>query len=112
MNPNTCNWQMQTMLHMVCGPDVDGSDREANTLRARLLLDAGASINARDEEYSSTPLAWAARNNNLPMVEFLLSRGASTNLPDDKPWSTPLAWATRRGHQQIVQRLRQAGAQK
>jgi len=110
MNPNTCNWQMQTLLHLVCGPDPDGSHREMTSQRARLLLDAGASINARDEEYFSTPLAWAARNNNLPMVELLLSRGAATNLPDDKPWATPLAWATRRGHQKIAELLRQAGA--
>jgi uncharacterized protein len=97
------------MLHLLCGPDPDGTGPE---LSARMLLDAGATISARDEEYCSTPLAWAARNNNLPMVEFLLSRGAPTNLPDDKPWATPLAWATRRGHQQIVERLRQAGAEK
>jgi ankyrin repeat protein len=112
MDPNTCNWQMQTMLHLLCGPDPDGAGRDLNTLRARMLLDAGAVISTRDEEYGSTPLAWAARNNNLPMVEFLLSRGAPTNLPDDKAWSTPLAWATRRGHKEIAERLRQAGAEK
>jgi ankyrin repeat protein len=111
MSPNTCNWQMQTMLHLLCGPDPDGSARDVNTLRAGMLLDAGADISPREEEYRSTPLGWAARNNNLPMVEFLLSRGAPTNLPDDKPWATPLAWATRRGHQKIVDRLRQAGAE-
>lgn len=112
MDPNTCNWQVQTMLHLLCGPDPDGAGRDLNTLRARMLLDAGARISARDEEYCSTPLAWAARNNNLPMVEFLLSRGSLTNLPDDKPWATPLAWATRRGYDKIAERLRQAGAEK
>jgi len=68
--------------------------------RARILLDAGASISARDEEYRSTPLAWAARTNMPEMVEFLLARGAPTNLPDDPPW--PRLWrgpsgGTRRG---------------
>ena len=29
--------------------------------KAAILLDAGADISARDEEYRSTPLAWAAR---------------------------------------------------
>jgi ankyrin repeat protein len=110
MDPNTCNWEGQTLLHLLCGPDPQGTAGDINTLRARLLLDAGATLSARDEQYSSTPLAWAARNNNLPMVEFLLSRGAPTNLPDDKPWATPLAWATRRGHTKIAERLRQAGA--
>jgi ankyrin repeat protein len=107
MNPDTCNWQRQTMLHMSCSSrETDRNGFEA----ARMLLDAGATISARDEDYSSTPLAWAARNNNVKMVKFLLSRGAPTNLPDDKPWATPLAWASRRGHTEIVDILRAAGA--
>jgi hypothetical protein len=110
IDPNTCNWQSQTLLHLVCSPDPDGSARDMSTQRATLLLDAGAKISARDEEYCSTPLAFAARNNNLPMVEFLLARGAPPNLPDDKPWATPLAWATRRGHAAIAETLRRAGA--
>jgi ankyrin repeat protein len=112
MNPDTCNWQNQTMLHMLCGPDPAGAARELNVRRAKMLLDAGATLSARDDEYCSTPLAWAARNNNLPMVEFLLSCGAPANLPDDKPWATPLSWATRRGHTAIVEQLQRAGAQK
>jgi ankyrin repeat protein len=110
MNPDTCSWEGQTLLHCLCTPDPDGKQSEANVLRASILLDAGASINAREDQYSSTPLGWAARNNNLPMVRFLLARGAQTNLPDDKPWATPLAWATRRGHAEIVKVLRAAGA--
>ena len=78
--------------------------------RARILLDAGASISARDEEYRSTPLAWAARTNMPEMVEFLLARGAPTNLPDDPPWATPLAWAERRGHAEVAEILRKHGA--
>ena len=61
-------------------------------------LDAGADISARDEEYRSTPLAWAARCGAVEMVKFLLSRGTPTNPPDDEPWATPLAWAARRQH--------------
>jgi ankyrin repeat protein len=107
MNPDTCNWERQTMLHMVCNAQTsDGNRVEA----ARILLDAGATISARDEAYRSTPLAWASRQNNVEMVKFLLSRGAPTNLPDDKPWATPLAWASRRGHRDVVDILRAAGA--
>lgn len=72
--------------------------------------DAGATINAKDEDYRSTPLAWAARNDLPDMVELLLARGAATNLPDDEPWATPLAWATRRGHPRVAEILRAAGA--
>jgi ankyrin repeat protein len=107
MNPNLMNWQHQTLLHLVChGPNSTGSDVE----RAAMLLDAGADINAREEEYRSTPLGWAARRNARHMVEFLLSRGASTNLPDDEPWATPLAWAERRGHSEVGDILRRSGA--
>jgi ankyrin repeat protein len=73
-------------------------------------LDAGATISARDDDYRSTPLAWAARNDLPEMVELLLARGAPTNLPDDEPWATPLAWATKRGHGRIAEMLRRAGA--
>ena len=107
MNPDTCNWERQTMLHMVC----NARETDRNRLEAaKMLLDAGADISARDEGYSSTPLAWASRKNNVEMVKFLLSRGAPTNLTGDKPWATPLAWASRRGHKDIVDILRIAGA--
>jgi len=110
MNPDTCSWQGQTFLHCLCMPDPHDKEFELNSRRAAMLLGAGASISPREDQYSSTPLGWAARNNNPGMVRFLLSRGAPTNLPDDKPWATPLAWATRRGHGEIVTILRQAGA--
>ncbi len=77
---------------------------------AQILLDAGATISAKDEDYRSTPLAWAARHDLPDMVELLLARGAATNLPDDEAWATPLAWANRRGHGHIAEILRAAGA--
>jgi ankyrin repeat protein len=88
-------------------PQADGSIE-----RAAILLDAGANLSARDDEYRSTPLAWAARTNGVEMVKFLLARGARTNLPDDEPWATPLAWAERRGNAEIVAILRQRGAER
>jgi ankyrin repeat protein len=110
MNPDTCNWQMQTMLHMCCRGDGSGRPDNVSLECAALLLDAGANISARDDDSCSTPLAWAARSNRPDMVEFLLARGAQTNLPDDKPWATPLAGATRRGYTQVAEILVAAGA--
>jgi ankyrin repeat protein len=110
MNPDTCNWQMQTMLHICCGGDGSGRHDKVSLQCAALLLDAGANISARDDELCSTPLGWAARNNRPDMVDFLLTRGAKTNLPDDKPWASPLAWARRRGHTQVAEKLVRAGA--
>ena len=104
MSPDQMNWQHQTLLHLAC------SSWQDTTECAAILLDAGATITARDDDYRSTPLAWAVRANRPKMVEFLLSRGAPVNLPDDEPWATPLAWATRRGHAEIVETLRAAGA--
>jgi ankyrin repeat protein len=110
MNPDTCNWQMQTMLHLCCRGDGSGRPDKLSLECAALLLDAGANISARDDEYSSTPLGWAARHNRPDMVDFLLARGAKPNLPDDKPWAAPLAWAKRRGHTQLAEILVRAGA--
>ena len=110
MDPDLPNWQRATPLHDLCGRDGRGRARANRVEVADILLEAGANISAKDEEYRSTPLGWAARNDLPDMIEFLLSRGAPTNLPDDEPWATPLAWATRRGHTRIVDSLRTAGA--
>jgi ankyrin repeat protein len=107
MSPDLMNWQRQTLLHLLCG---DSDNTGASIEKAGILLDAGANISARDEEYRSTPLAWAARTGAIEKVKFLLARGAPTSLSDDEPWATPLAWAGRRGHSQIVSILRQHGA--
>jgi ankyrin repeat protein len=104
MSPDLPNWQEQTLLHDLCRGGKRGQAGEA-LARAAILLDAGASISAREEEYRSTPLAWAARTNMPDMVEFLLARGAPANLPDDEPWATPLAWAQQRGHAEVAEIL-------
>jgi len=110
MNPDLPNWQLATPLHDLCGRDGRGRPRGHRTECANILLDAGANISAKDEDYRSTPLAWAARNDLPDMVTLLLARGAPTNLPDDQTWATPLAWATKRGHDGIAEILRKAGA--
>lgn len=110
MNPDLPTWQRRTFLHDLCSGIKRGQTQPDAIERAAILLDAGASIVARDEEYRSTPLAWAARTNMPEMVKFLLARGAPTNLPDDPPWATPLAWAERKGHTDIAEILRKFGA--
>jgi ankyrin repeat protein len=103
MSADLMNWQHQTLLHLTCrAADCTGHAIEL----AAVLLDAGADIVARDDEFGSTPLAWAARANAVQMAEFLLSRGAPTDVPDDEPWATPLAWAERRRHGEIALILR------
>jgi ankyrin repeat protein len=99
-----------TLLHNLCSRDIRNRTMGHRTECGAILLDAGANISAKEEEYRSTPLAWAARNNLPDMVEFLLARGAPTNLPDDEAWATPLAWAEKRGHVEIAAILRAHGA--
>ena len=110
MDPDLPNWQCATPLHDLCGRDGRGRPQARRVESALVLLGAGAAISARDLDYRSTPLAWAARNDLPDMVELLLARGAPLRLPDDEPWATPLAWATRRGHARIAEILRGAGA--
>ncbi len=108
MDPDLPDWLRATPLHDLCGRDGRGRPRPYREAIAKLLLDHGATIDARDEDYRSTPLAWAARNALPEMVELLLARGATVNNPGDEPWATPLAWATRRGHDRIAEILRRA----
>jgi ankyrin repeat protein len=110
MDPDLPNWLLATPLHDLCGRDGRGRPQPQRIACATILLDAGANISARDDDYRSTPLAWAARNDLPDMIELLLARGAPTNLPGNEPWSTPLAWAIRREHDRIVDLLRAAGA--
>jgi len=100
MDPNHPNWLRITPLHNFA----ERGDLES----AALFIDRGADLQAREEEFCSTPLGWAAMFGQTRMVEFLLRRGAKPNLPDDLPdlaWAKPLAWATRRGHQEIARLL-------
>jgi ankyrin repeat protein len=94
---NDTNGMGMTTLHILVGLGTPAA--------VSWLLDRGADINRRDNEFDSTPLAWAARVGRAEMVELLLSRGALRSLPDDEPWSTPEAWARRRGHAHILKLL-------
>jgi ankyrin repeat protein len=100
MDANKPNWLHITPLHSFA----ESGDLE----NATVFLEHGADLNARDEEWCSTPLGWAARCGQTRMVEFLLRKGANPRLPDDPPhlaWAKPLQWAIRRGHDEIVQIL-------
>jgi hypothetical protein len=101
MNPDLPNWQRQTFLHDLCRGGKRGQTGKQLAL-AGILLDAGASISAREDEYCSTPLGWAARTNMPDMVEFLLSRGTSEpQIKQDLEnleHSLPLSTGPRRGH--------------
>jgi ankyrin repeat protein len=97
MNPSGANWLGITPLHRFA--------RSGDIENAKLFLDRGGDINARDEELRSTPLGYAAKHGRAEMVVFLLGRGASASHPEDPQWATPLAWAQRRKHDEVVRLL-------
>jgi len=97
MNPNLPGWLAVTALHRFA--------REDNVDGAAVFLDHGANLHARDEEFCTTPLGYAAAAGKRRMVEFLLERGARISLPDDLAWATPIALATYRGRGAIVRLL-------
>jgi ankyrin repeat protein len=101
MNPNHMNWHRVTLLHDMA--------QDGDLVKARLLLDHGADIDAVDEEYRSTPLGMAARWGKREMAALLLERGADPN-KSGAAWSTPLAWAKKKGHAEIEADLLRAGA--
>jgi len=75
---------------------------------ATLVLDQGASVDARDR-LGARPLSHAARAGHLEMVDLLLQRGAPINARD-LAGSTALHVAAERGQLAVVQRLIDLGA--
>src|SRR5579863_7024091 len=75
---------------------------------ATILLDQGASVDARDR-LGARPLARAARSGHLEMVDLLLQRGAPVNARD-LTGATALYVAAERGQNAVVQRLIDRGA--
>jgi ankyrin repeat protein len=53
--------------------------RTTNVAAARLLLDNGANVNAKESQKSQTALMWAAAQSQPEMVKELVKRGADLN---------------------------------
>ncbi len=61
----------------------------------RLLLDAGADVNAVEGNFShSMPLHWAATGGHLEVTQLLVDRGAQLEVKDNWYNLTPVGWAT------------------
>lgn len=75
------------------------------------LIDAGATLDARDKEWGATPLHWAAWSNDNPgIIIALLDGGADPNARDAKE-STPLhAAADQSNNPDIILTLLDSGA--
>lgn len=59
----------------------------------KLLIDAGADVNAQEGNYSkSTTLHWAAKEGNLKVVKLLVESGAKLDVKDNWFNLTPFGW--------------------
>jgi ankyrin repeat protein len=90
----------RTILH-----DVAALGRHEAVEFARMLLDAGARMDERDDVLKSTPLGWACRWGRLEIVKLLLERGADPVEAGAEPWATPRAWADKMGHHAVLAML-------
>jgi hypothetical protein len=59
----------------------------------KLLLEKGAELESKDEDYGRTPLSWAAGNGHEAVVKLLLEKGAELECKDKNYGQTPLLWA-------------------
>lgn len=101
MSARHMNWHRVTLLHEMA--------QSGEFVKARLLIDHGADIDAIDDEYRTTPLGMAARWGQKDMVAMLLEKGADPTLAG-ATWATPMAWAQKKGHWEIASLLKAAGA--
>jgi outer membrane protein assembly factor BamB len=71
----------------------------------RTLLDAGATLGAREAVNGWTPLLWATFGNHCTLLPLLIERGADPNDSDfAKGWNA-LSWATAQGSEPCLEAL-------
>jgi ankyrin repeat protein len=93
-NPNTANNEGTTALMWA----VDSAEK------TRLLLDAGAAVDAHTESGRTALLIAAGRQGSTQVVKLLLDHGASANVFAENR-TTPLLLATRRGDETAMRLL-------
>jgi len=98
-DPNVKGVGGYTSLHLA---------RDKDTVR--LLLEAGANIDSKDNE-DSTPLQYAVHSGNVEIVEMLIRAGANVNTQNSHGW-TPLHNSINKGYADVVRVLLNAGADK
>ena len=99
-DPNEFDPDGQTAL-TVCG-------RRGNAEIAKVLLKAGAQVDARGTDYATTPLCEAAIKDDMELATVLLDAGADINI--NCAGVTPLSCATTGGRVDMIRFLLERGA--
>ncbi|KAH9254181.1 hypothetical protein BASA81_007770 [Batrachochytrium salamandrivorans] len=86
----------------VCLLEGKKTSRQAVAI-AKLLLERGASVEAREKRMGFTPLHFASCYGNAELVSLLLSHGAQDC--QDRFGKTPLHWASQNGHAHVCRLL-------
>ncbi|RPA92642.1 ankyrin, partial [Choiromyces venosus 120613-1] len=94
----------QTALHLAISV---GGERYEDFIT--LLLDKGANVNATDQ-YSETPLHYAARHQSNVISQVLIDAGASINVQNHYHGDTPLNLAVQCGSKDVIGLLLRNGA--
>ncbi|KAJ5724568.1 hypothetical protein N7493_006296 [Penicillium malachiteum] len=89
---------------------LEGHSSSKPNLSSTVLLEKGAYIEAKDEKFGRTPLAWAATNGHEAVVKLLLEQGAEIDVKDKRYGQTPLSRAVENGHKAMVKLLLENGA--
>ena len=71
-------------------------------------LDAGADVNAKDDQFGGTPLHHVTVKGHKEIVELLIAKGADVNVLDGGGY-TPLDRAIKKNHTEIADLLRKHG---
>jgi ankyrin repeat protein len=90
---------LTTLHNIVARGDMTPEERVAF---ATAILDRGARLDIRDNLLNSTPLGWACRWGQLPLVRLFLERGADPIEADAEPWATPRAWAEKMNRPEVL----------
>ena len=67
--------------------------KPGHSAAVKILLDQGAEIKCRDDEYCRAPLIWAVIFGQEDIVDILMKRRAQIDARDGKCDWTPLMWA-------------------
>ena len=104
-------WDSRELLSPNTGqhrPTLHTCAEEGHLDFARVLIEAGADVNAEDN-YGFTPLYICAEKGHLDFARDLIEAGADVNAKEDNGW-TPLYMCASEGHLDVARALIEAGA--